>query len=72
VVLAVDVLHAPEGLLQASRPAVVVADDTPLGEVETRFLETEASMVLLVDEEGQLNGVVTLHDLLRAQANLND
>lgn len=40
--------------------------------VSTRLIESETGMVLLVDSQGQLMGVFTLHDLVRTQAALTD
>jgi len=61
---------APED--KSLMPAVVCRTDALLEEVEARFLETPAGVILLVDTEGLLQGVVTLHDLLRAQAATRD
>ena len=53
-------------------PVPVFGSNSRLEEAEARFLETTAGVVLMVDGGGFLKGILTLHDLLRAQASLGD
>lgn len=49
------------------RPAATCPPDATLRQAEVRFLETDAGMLLVLEPDGRLLGVLTLHDLLRAQ-----
>jgi CIC family chloride channel protein len=53
-------------------PVAVFKPEDPLEAAEAKFLETSAGVVLVVGADGMLTGLVTLHDLLRAQASLGD
>jgi CBS-domain-containing membrane protein len=56
----------------AAEPVVTCHPEDLLGIVEARFLETPAGLILLVDHENKLCGLLTLHDLIRAQATSRD
>jgi CIC family chloride channel protein len=50
-------------------PAVTCPRDQSVAELQARLIESHSMMVVLLDRPGgQVLGVVTLHDLLRAQA----
>jgi hypothetical protein len=53
-------------------PVVTCHPEDILGVVEARFLETPSGLILLVDHDNRLCGLLTLHDLLRAQATVRD
>ena len=62
------------------RPGIIVDSDALLVQDGHRFpghpdpvtLEAEHEVVFVVDQDGRLKGLITLHDLLRAQASLGD
>jgi putative hemolysin len=56
----------PLDLRAAVRPMLVVHDSMPVLRVLEALRETRASMALVVDEYGEVEGVVTLEDVLEA------
>ncbi|MCF7788916.1 MAG: chloride channel protein [Prosthecobacter sp.] len=48
-------------------PAVIVDPQESIRVIQSRIIDSRAGMVVLCDEKQALLGVVTLHDLLRAQ-----
>lgn len=48
-------------------PAVTAAPDESVRVIQSRIIESGAGMVVLCDDHQKMIGVVTLHDLLRAQ-----
>ena len=67
-----------EAALAAKRPpslepAVTCLRDQSIAELQARLIESNSMIVVLLDRPGgQVLGVVTLHDLLRAQAAMSD
>ncbi|MBC7362647.1 MAG: chloride channel protein [Candidatus Aminicenantes bacterium] len=50
-------------------PAAYCFDDETIKEVGNRFIESPASMLIVIArDDGQIKGLITLHDLIRAQA----
>ncbi len=49
-------------------PAVTCHPDQTVREVGNKFIESPANMVVVARETGEVVGIVTLHDLIRAQA----
>ncbi len=70
VVGRVDILAAQTaGLDPAVRPAATCTPDQTVREVGDKFIESPTNILIVVDrEDGRVVGIVTLHDLLRAQA----
>lgn len=56
-----------EGRPPAPRPAATCRADETVRAAQESFLHTTDGMLLVLEEDGRLAGVVTLHDLLRAQ-----
>jgi CBS domain-containing protein len=54
-----------------AEPATICSPEQPVREAADRFLESPSGVIVLV-QEGQLKGIITLHDLLRAQAAILD
>jgi CIC family chloride channel protein len=54
-------------------PAVTCLRDQSVAELQTRLIESNSMMVVLLDRPGgHVLGLVTLHDLLRAQAAMSE
>jgi chloride channel protein, CIC family len=57
----------------APQPARTVSPNTPVKEAVNRMVTDSADLLVLVaDQEGPPIGIVTLHDVLRAQAQITD
>lgn len=57
----------------ASQPVHTASPDTPVKEAVNRMVSDSANfLVLAADQEGPPIGIVTLHDVLRAQAQITD
>lgn len=52
--------------------ALTCRPDTSLREIQMRLVESPTMMVVLIDDDDQVKGLFTLHDLLRAQHQLAD
>lgn len=52
--------------------ALVCTATTSLREIQMRLVDSPTAMVVVVDGDGQVRGLFTLHDLLRAQQQLAD
>ncbi len=50
-------------------PAVTCAPTTPVREVATKIVDSPSGLIILIDQPGSVIGVITLHDILRAQMN---
>lgn len=48
-------------------PAVTAMAEESIGEIQNRMIQSGAGLIVLCDEQQNLLGVVTLHDLIRAQ-----
>jgi len=58
--------------LEASRPpvlepAVTCAPTTSVREVATKIVDSPSGLIVLLDQPGNVIGVITMHDILRAQ-----
>lgn len=54
-------------------PPVFCYEDESIKEIGDRFLESPANVLIVLErEENRMKGLVTLHDLIRAQASLED
>jgi len=51
-------------------PAVTCGPTTPVREVATKIVDSPSGLIILVDQPGSVIGVITMHDILRAQMNL--
>ena len=51
----------------ARRPFVIVAPDTPIGDVRRHFIELRVPAILVVDRDDNLVGIVTRTDVLRSR-----
>jgi CIC family chloride channel protein len=55
------------------QPASTVSPDTPIKEAVNRMVTESANLLIVVaDQDGPPIGIVTLHDVLRAQAQITD
>ena len=63
---------AREGGPPVPQPAVTVAPDETLREAAQRFLDSPLGFLVVVGGTGQVEAILTLHDLLRAQAAVTD
>jgi len=67
-----SVLETPEENI-APQPARTVSPNTPVKEAVNQMVTESAGLLVLVaDQEGPPIGIVTLHDVLRAQAQITD
>ncbi len=48
-------------------PAVTARADESIGDIQNRMIQSGAGLIILCDDQQNLLGVVTLHDLIRAQ-----
>ena len=58
--------------LEASRPpmlepAVTCTPTTSVREVATKIVDSSSGLIILLDQPGHVIGVITMHDILRAQ-----
>ena len=65
-----EALHA----LDESRPpvlesAVTCTPTTPVREVAAKIVDSPSGLIILIDQPGSVIGVITMHDILRAQMN---
>jgi chloride channel protein, CIC family len=49
---------------------VTCVRDATVGDLQRLLIESTTSLIVVVDEDGKLLGVITLHDLLRAQVSV--
>jgi CIC family chloride channel protein len=50
-------------------PAIVCYDDDKLRNIENKFIQSTTGMVIVLSKkDSSMGGLITLHDLLRAQA----
>jgi CBS domain-containing membrane protein len=50
----------------ARQPAIIIAPDTPIADVRTRFVNERPAAILVVDGDENLVGILTRTDALRA------
>lgn len=48
-------------------PAVTCTPATPVRDVATQIVESPSGLVILIGRNGGVNGIITMHDILRAQ-----
>jgi chloride channel protein, CIC family len=67
-----DILSAlPSGAAPEVRRAVTCHPDQTVREVGDKFIESPSNILVVVDREsGAVTGIITLHDLIRAQASI--
>lgn len=67
-----DILAAlPAGRAPEIRRAVTCHPDQTVREVGDKFIESPSNILVVIDREtGSVTGIVTLHDLIRAQASI--
>lgn len=53
-------------------PAPTCSRDAPIFEVEKSLVASECGMVAVTDEAGRIIGLITLHDILRAEMEFNE
>ncbi|WP_324189126.1 hemolysin family protein [Nocardia otitidiscaviarum] len=59
-----DLIDHDAGLAEASRPAVVFPDSLRVADALHRFLDEREKFALVANEHGDIDGIVTLEDLL--------
>jgi CBS domain-containing protein len=50
-------------------PAVTLTPATPVREVAARIVDSPSRLIVLVGQNGGVNAVITMHDILRIQMN---
>ena len=65
-----EALHAlDESRQPVLESAVTCTPTTPVREVATKIVDSPSGLIILVDQPGSVIGVITMHDILRAQMN---